>query len=366
MIKFCTRCGVEFVSGVCPNCGKTLEMQEQERNRAETKSHNTAKSRKSNQQHNSANIPSSQSYENSPPRRYIKIDIVWLLVGTIVILAATLAVLLISNSCNGLNSSCLAGQNPAIHQDDDSNMGTQVSSSSLTGQAALQPTTNRTYKNAKCSYYDPAKSYSVDDCILFGAYEQDDDFSNGSEAIEWRVLDCESNKILIISEYCLDCVSYNETREYTTWKTSSLRHWLNDDFKNSAFSAEEQAYICTVENETQENPWHDDTDGGGNTEDQIFCLSINEVKKYFSNQKGILEGESVVTDRLALATDYALGNGSFSHDEYDMTWWWLRSPGYDNQHATLINCNGDFVEYYYFIDSKHGSVRPALWLCKQT
>ena len=85
-----------------------------------------------------------------------------------------------------------------------------------------------------------ATSYKVGDIIKFGHYEQDGNTSNGKEEIEWQVLKVESDRVLMVSKYCLDCKKYNETYTDVTWETCTLRKWLNNDFKKAAFSTEEQ------------------------------------------------------------------------------------------------------------------------------
>ena len=57
----------------------------------------------------------------------------------------------------------------------------------------------------------PLAQAGVGDSIVFGAYEQDDDESNGKEPIEWLVLEKKNNRLLVISRYALDCKRYNES-----------------------------------------------------------------------------------------------------------------------------------------------------------
>lgn len=45
---------------------------------------------------------------------------------------------------------------------------------------------------------------AVNDHVFFGHYEQDNDLTNGAEAIEWRVLKVENGEALLISQYALD------------------------------------------------------------------------------------------------------------------------------------------------------------------
>ena len=76
--------------------------------------------------------------------------------------------------------------------------------------------------------------------VYFGAYEQDNNTSNGKEDIAWLVLAKENNRILVISDKALDCQPYNYLMVNITWETCSLRQWLNDTFFNMAFSSVER------------------------------------------------------------------------------------------------------------------------------
>lgn len=87
---------------------------------------------------------------------------------------------------------------------------------------------------------------NVDDIIEFGSYEQDNSKSNGSEAIEWYVIDIENDYVILMSVYALDCKNYNDANESVTWETCSLRTWLNNDFYNEAFNADEHMYILVI------------------------------------------------------------------------------------------------------------------------
>ena len=50
---------------------------------------------------------------------------------------------------------------------------------------------------------DPADG-DAEDIIVFGSYEQDNDISDGTESISWRILKKENDKALIISCDALD------------------------------------------------------------------------------------------------------------------------------------------------------------------
>lgn len=60
---------------------------------------------------------------------------------------------------------------------------------------------------------------SIGDIVVFGTYEQDCNRTNGSEWIEWLVLDKEEDRILVISIYGLSSQAYNASANpiSSTW-----------------------------------------------------------------------------------------------------------------------------------------------------
>ena len=196
---------------------------------------------------------------------------------------------------------------------------------------------------------------SVGDTITFGTYEQDNDTSNGPEAIEWSVLDVQDGRALIISKYGLDAKPYNEEYTEITWESCTLRSWLNNDFLNEAFSSGEQAMIPTVTVTADKNPEFD-TDPGNDTQDKIFLLSFSEAVKYFSSDE----------ERMCVPTVYAINQGTYMSDSYKVggaatSWWWLRSPGRNDSSAAFVFHDGDVCCDGRRVDSVLVCVRPALW-----
>ena len=78
----------------------------------------------------------------------------------------------------------------------------------------------------------------VGDTITFGRYEQDDNDANGKEAIEWIILEKKGRSCLLISKYELDCKPYQKWSTQTTWESTDLRKWLNNDFISSWFATD--------------------------------------------------------------------------------------------------------------------------------
>ncbi len=114
------------------------------------------------------------------------------------------------------------------------------------------------------------KIAKVGDYVAFGAYEQDNNTSNGKEDIEWLVLEVKDGKALVISKYALDRKPYNASYTDVTWETCTLRKWLNKEFINAAFSADEKAMIPTVTVPADKNPDYS-TNPGNATQDQVFA-----------------------------------------------------------------------------------------------
>ncbi len=209
---------------------------------------------------------------------------------------------------------------------------------------------NRAVEKYGKEWADIVKNASVGDTITFGTYEQDNNTSNGKEAIEWTVLDKSVMSLLLISKEALDYQQYNTSYTDVTWENCSLRKWMNDTFVTNAFSAEEQAKIATTTVSADKNP-NCSTNPGNATTDKVFLLSIPEVEKYFSSAGA----------RQCKPTKYAVANGAYVNSDNNC-WWWIRSPGYIQgcaatvRNAGSVNYSGDHV------DCDRDCVRPALWI----
>ena len=100
---------------------------------------------------------------------------------------------------------------------------------------------------------------------------------------------------LIVSEYALDARAYNEDYESVMWATCTLRKWLNGEFYDTAFNEEEKGLIALTKVKNADNPKYG-TDGGKDTEDRVFLLSLGEAERYFEDDE----------DRRAFPTEYAI------------------------------------------------------------
>ena len=198
------------------------------------------------------------------------------------------------------------------------------------------------------------QSIGVGDSFILGAYEQDNDESNGKEPIEWIVLDKRESDLLLISRYAIDCQHYYTQQSGTTWRFSSLRAWLNDTFYNEAFCQEEQQIIRSTLIQNPDNYIYG-VKGGSETTDKLFLLSIDEANQYFISDEA----------RKCLLTDYAYSKGAYRSDD-GICWWWLRTPGNTSFTAATVYDDGYIISEGRFVYGDKGkgynAVRPAMWV----
>lgn len=182
----------------------------------------------------------------------------------------------------------------------------------------------------------------------FGKLEQDENPVNGKDNIVWYVLKRDNGKVLLMSKYILDCKMMNENSEDATWKESTLRTWLNGEFFNEAFTAEEQARIIPASLDNDVN-------------DKVFLLSMEELRQLIPEEQ----------QRCAPYTDCAKTKGANSSDNSARTvtdepsfTWWLRAPGASAPRAYYVNENGvpSIASSSSYANSMKFGVRPVIWI----
>ena len=203
----------------------------------------------------------------------------------------------------------------------------------------------------------PLSSVGPGSVILFGRFEQDNDPDNGPEPIEWIVLEADSDRTLLVSRYALDARPYHTESADITWEQCSLRAWLNGEFLEKAFTDEErEAVLLTHLDNAAEKASDYLTVAGNDTDDSIFLLSDHDAfDLYFWSDE----------EMLCAPTDYAIANGAYLLDEYDVdgrpaVTWWLRSPGYFQNNAEGVF--GDGLRNSSEVNEGEICVRPAFWI----
>ena len=181
----------------------------------------------------------------------------------------------------------------------------------------------------KSSGSNPFKNANVGDYVEFGRYPQT---AKGEvRPVEWQVLAIEDNKALVISRYGLDARRFDKSSN--DWGDSEIRKWLNGEFYNESFSAEEKACIKSF------------------NQDNVFLLSKEEAEKYFADDD----------ERECEPTSYAKSKGALTWGHVCCCWWLiLRSPIYSSD-VWYVRGDGD-IRSGLIVYNDDGSVRPALWI----
>ena len=224
--------------------------------------------------------------------------------------------------------------------------------------------------------------------IFFGNYWQSN--SKEKEPIEWLVLKEEEDKIYLLSKYILECLPYDVSDK--GWKNSSIRTWLNEDFINNTFSADEQNQIVVSDIKTSSDfSWNGKLDSGAAVQDKVFLPSraemilffgcdadgdiVNEQKRIarptnFAYEKGCClwpivfdENQSYWISAGRYTAKLALKAVAYEQETNEIRWatsWILRSAKNANH---VIQEDGE-IGPAYSPEYNHLGIRPAMWIKK--
>ena len=335
MGNFCTGCGERFVNGVCPSCGRTQE--EQDSMREDRQSSRYVDDYTEQPVYSPA--PRYESGGQPMPAQARRNPLLYVVIALAALLCVALGYILAGGSQRGGGDTTVTPTTP------------------YTGEyttPATQPVTEPGEPD-ETEPEDVSPSLSVGDHITMGRYKQSS--SNSYDPIEWRVLDVEGDRALVISEDILDDVQYGKAFAQMTYADCKIHNWLNKSFYNTAFNAEEKGRILTTMVRNPNNPYYDSV-GGADTDDKVFLLSTEEAEKYFSSD----------TDRIAAVTSYSRKQGVHVSDDKrhpdgrQAGYWWLRTPGMSNKLAAGVHRDGSVDYDGCNVDSDNAGVRPAMWI----
>ncbi|MCM1245455.1 MAG: DUF6273 domain-containing protein [Roseburia sp.] len=185
------------------------------------------------------------------------------------------------------------------------------------------------------------------DCVYFGSYWQSDTNGDGvadqndeKEPIKWRVLSVDGDDAFLLADRNLDVQEYDDTEEEeVTWETCTMRSWLNGTFLNNAFNESEQEAIKVTDVVNEDNSEYG-TEGGNDTQDKVYLLSLSEV---MNPEYGFGSVESDNNTRKAVNTSYVAAGGEINvmmESAGNTDDWWLRSPGGISDIASLVGSCG--------------------------
>ena len=193
--------------------------------------------------------------------------------------------------------------------------------------------------------------------IYFGNYWQsvtsEDATDSNMEPVKWRVL-ANGDSLFVVSDQNLDCRAYDPSGETVTWEECALRAWLNNEFLNIAFTAQEQGAVleCLVVNEDGAKG----SEAGSDTYDKVYLLSVYEV---IDPELGFpTDWKDKGGTRVALNTEYTKSKGALTAADMSGAWW-LRSPGDAHNAANVFNEGNVFVRGGNVFNLIY-AVRPAM------
>lgn len=196
--------------------------------------------------------------------------------------------------------------------------------------AALSPAGQRFCRFLQSRFCDAKRcrtliQFAVGSTVSMGSWD--------GRPIRWRVADSRGKLRLLLAEDAVLERAYNDLRVDVSWKTSTLRRWLNGEFLETAFSREERMCVISGRVDNPRNPGFF-TQGGAPSMDKVFILTQEEIEKYLPAQQ-----------------DRALGK-----------WWWVRMPGCNLLSAVSVCEDGSIYEIGINVNYASGGVRPAMWV----
>ena len=187
------------------------------------------------------------------------------------------------------------------------------------------------------------------DIVTFGHWEQDNDFDDGPEPLEWLVLERDAETVKLISLNVLRQEPFHDEYGRVTWETCSLRPWLNGEFMEQAFTPWEQEQLVLTTVTADANPEYG-TDAGNDTQDRVWLMSAKEALTYFDTD----------AERIACPTEWGVNHGCRPSGDAGACFWVLRTPGRNQENISAVNwdgevsCDSDYAVYSGF------TIRPMI------
>ncbi len=181
----------------------------------------------------------------------------------------------------------------------------------------------------------------------------------GQPAMPWKVLENKNGRLLLLSEYVLDCLPFEDfydpfyfsmSYDRTRWPFCTLRRHINNEFFPYLLSEEEKQNVIPVYISADDVLTLESREGI--KEDKMFLLSKQEAERYLKTEK----------DRFAPVTSF--GVRSMLYNDFDTyAYWWLRTPGkYDVEKMYVLD--GVITSSNSIVGGDHFNylgVRPAMY-----
>ncbi|MBO5020977.1 MAG: hypothetical protein J6D52_09970 [Clostridia bacterium] len=212
---------------------------------------------------------------------------------------------------------------------------------SFSGCATKEAKNNKFYKNDETINIEN-NSIKIGDIIKFGHWEQDGNYSNGEEEIEWIVLEVSNNKYLVLSKYVLSSDIYSYEK-YATFEDNNITRFLNGTFLEKAFNFFERKKLV--------NGTITSSNGNYTPENKAFLLCGEEIEKYSKKIPSIYDCYPTDEAKKSLKV--------ISNDKHaGKCYWWVRDNTF---FGTVVSPDGMTWINTKQVDTPRG-IRPSIWL----
>lgn len=256
---------------------------------------------------------------------------------------------------------CYAEMQKFFHVSEEKNVIQQEDSKKEEDSVEVveEKTQNTTESDEILALKEEIRNTEIGGTFQMGKVEQDNDLDNGTEPIEWIVLEKNEGKAFVISKQILGFLTFAkwdswcafndewdwEPENLFTWRLDRNQHraWLEEEMYVNSFSNDEKALILQTYNETIS--WKDDV-FDEESWDYLYIPSIEEVDQYLSNDDLRKAEMTAYVDEKVIKLD---GYGT----------WSLRTEGVSPKYSKQVKENGEIGEMYCVVEN---GVRPVMWL----
>lgn len=162
--------------------------------------------------------------------------------------------------------------------------------------------------------------------ITFGHFNQDSSTANGSEPVEWLLVEDCGDHVTLLSRYILTYRAWHSKNVTSVrWSSSTLSQWLNSTFMSTCFTTAEQGALVNKrwENATPTS-WGWVLDQGSVTQ-KVTLMSLNEALTLYGS---VDASKGSYTSRAY--SDYIYNDKTYTGH------WWLRSMADEDFDALMM------------------------------
>ncbi len=204
------------------------------------------------------------------------------------------------------------------------------------------------------------KNTEIGSTFFLGETEQDNNTENGTEPIEWLILEKTEDKVFVICKKVIEWIPFSKYEDKAdeegieggsindfTWNIDQNQQhdWLFNGLYKEGFTESEKEIIVQTHNITTDSvligTWQLESD------DYLYIPSKEEVETYIPD----------VANRKAEMTVFVAEKAKKNETEYIC--WSLRTEGPSSRYTSQILENGELGAFYTNVPN---GVRPVMWL----